>query len=558
MPLDNNKSETLMTDFTSPLDMLYHWEKNTPNDVYLRQPINGVIKEFTWYDVGQAARKVAARLIAMDLPKGSRICLFSKNCAEWFITDLGIMLAGHVCVPIFATAGGETINYVLQHADIKLMFIGKLDKIESAVAPIPSDMPTVSFPYPDLPGDTTWAEFTDIAPLMDNPVVDPDALMTIIYTSGSTGQPKGVMHSFATINWAASACLGQLQCTSADRVMSYLPLAHITERVIIELASFYSGMQVTFVESLDTFTHDVQSAQPTLFVSVPRLWTKFQMGVLAKMPQKKLNILLNIPIVKGIVAKKIRTAMGINEARLWASGSAPLAPAVIKWFEKIGVNISEGWGMTENAAYGTSAVPFRSDKVGTIGQAYDGVDVRLSEEGEIQVKAPCLMVGYYLEPEKTAETMTDDGYLRTGDKGEIDSEGFVKITGRLKEIFKTSKGKYVVPAPIEAKIVENTNVEQVCVTGCDLPQPVALMVLSEEASHLDRAALRASLEATLIAVNATLESHMRLDNFIIIDEEWTIENGLLTPTLKVKRHVLEERFKDVIQAAHQEKVTFYS
>ena len=160
--------------------------------------------------------------------------------------------------------------------------------------------------------------------------------------------------------------------------------------------------------------------------------------------------------------------------------------------------------------------------------------------------------------EKTAETMTDDGYLRTGDKGEIDSEGFVKITGRLKEIFKTSKGKYVVPAPIEAKIVENTNVEQVCVTGGDLPQPVALMVLSEEASHLDRAALRASLEATLIAVNATLESHMRLDNFIIIDEEWTIENGLLTPTLKVKRHVLEERFKDVIQAAHQEKVTFYS
>ena len=212
--------------------------------------------------------------------------------------------------------------------------------------------------------------------------------------------------------------------------------------------------------------------------------------------------------------------------------------------------------MTENSAYGTSAVPFRSDKVGTIGKAYDGVDIRISEEGEIQVKAPCVMLGYYLEPDKTAETMTEDGYLRTGDKGEIDHEGFVKITGRLKEIFKTSKGKYVVPAPIEAKIVENINVEQVCVTGGDLPQPVALMVLSAEASQLSRDELSASLSQTLERVNSTLESHMRMDNFIVLKDEWTIDNALLTPTLKVKRHVLEERFSDVIQAKYSNKVAF--
>jgi long-subunit acyl-CoA synthetase (AMP-forming) len=556
MPFDNNKSDHTMKDFKSPLEMLYHWETNHPNDVYLRQPINGKVRNFTWAEVGQEVRQVAAGIKSLALDPGSRICIFSKNCAHWFITDLAIMMAGHVSVPIFATAGGDTINYVLKHADVKLMFVGKLDNIESAVAPIPDDMPTVAFPYEGIPGNSTWAEFTDIAPLSDNPNRDKDELMTIIYTSGSTGQPKGVMHSFATINWAAHSCLNQLDCDKSDRVMSYLPLAHITERVIVELASFYSGMQITFVESLDTFNHDVVNAQPTLFVSVPRLWTKFQMGVLAKMPQKKLSLLLSVPIIKGIVAKKIRTGLGLDSTRLFASGSAPLAPAVIRWFEKLGITISEGWGMTENSAYGTSAVPFRSDKVGTIGKAYDGVDIRISEAGEIQVKAPCVMLGYYLEPEKTSETMTDDGYLRTGDKGEIDSEGFVKITGRLKEIFKTSKGKYVVPAPIEAKIVENTNVEQVCVTGCDLPQPVALMVLSAEANHLSRDELSASLSNTLQQVNATLESHMRLDNFIVLKDEWTIDNALLTPTLKVKRHVLEERFADIIQSKYDQKVTF--
>jgi len=556
MPINNNKSETTMTEFKSPLAMLYYWESQHANDVYLRQPINGVIKNFPWAEFGQEVRKVAAGLQALNLPKGSRICIFSKNCAEWFITDLGIMMAGHISVPIFATAGGETVNYVLEHADVQLMFVGKLDKMEKAVAPIPDSMATVSFPYEGIPAKTSWADFTNVEPIVGTPDIQQDDLMTIIYTSGSTGQPKGVMHSFGTINWAASSCLTQLDSNQSDRVMSYLPLAHITERVIIELASLYSGMQVTFVESLDTFNHDVCGAQPTLFVSVPRLWTKFQMGVLSKMHQNKLNILLSIPIVKGIIAKKIRNKMGINQARLCASGSAPLAPSVIRWFEKLGVNICEGWGMTENAAFGTSAVPFRSDKVGTIGQAYDGVDIRISDEGEIQVKAPCVMLGYYLDPEQTAETMTDDGYLRTGDKGEMDTEGFVKITGRLKEIFKTSKGKYVVPAPIESIIVENTNIEQVCVTGGDLPQPLALMVLSQDAQHLSKHELKASLLHTMEQVNKQVESHMKLDHFIVMSEEWTIDNELLTPTLKVKRHVLEERFQSVILAEHSSKITF--
>ncbi len=553
MPFDMSLNNDVIK---SPLTMLYEREKSRPDDVYLTQPIDGEYRTFTWKEVGQAARKVAARLLEMDFPQGSRIGIFSKNCAEWFITDLGIMMAGHVSVPIFATAGADTIRYVLEHAEVKVLFIGKLDNTEEQVAAVPDDYYTVAFPYPGIKATQQWQEFTDVQPYAESPVPDMDAVMTIIYTSGSTGKPKGVVHTYHSICWAAQRSLNQLKVGPEDRVLSYLPLAHITERVLVELASFYGGGKIYFVESLDTFQRDVKACQPTLFISVPRLWTKFQMGILAKMPQKKLDTLLKIPIIRGLVSKKIREGLGLNNARLWASGSAPLAPAVIEWFHRIGINISEGWGMTENSAYGTASVPFRADKIGRIGRPYDGVDIRISEEGEIQVKAPCNMREYYLEPEKTKEVFTDDGYLRTGDKGEIDSEGYVRITGRLKDIFKTAKGKYVAPAPIEAKFMENPMVEQVCVTGNNLPQPVALLVLSEDAAKQNKQSVEQSLSRTFEAINARLESHQVLDRIIIMNSEWSIENDLLTPTLKVKRHILEERFSSVIQGDYSERLVW--
>jgi long-subunit acyl-CoA synthetase (AMP-forming) len=300
----------------------------------------------------------------------------------------------------------------------------------------------------------------------------------------------------------------------------------------------------------------VKACQPTLFISVPRLWTKFQLGVLAKLPQKKLSFLLSIPFVGKKIAKKIRNEMGFGSARLWASGSAPLAPATIEWFHTIGVDICEGWGMTENSAYGTGSVPFKADKIGCIGKAYDGVELRIAEDGEIQVSSPCNMVGYYKEPEKTAGVFTNDGFLRTGDKGVIDAEGYVKITGRLKDIFKTEKGKYVAPAPIEAKLMENPIVEQVCVTGTNLPQPIALLVLSEQAREHNKIGIVESLRETLTKVNNSLESHQKLDRIVIFNEEWSIENDLLTPTLKVKRHVIEDKFKSIILANHKKDIVW--
>ncbi|MCF2949315.1 AMP-binding protein [Paraglaciecola aquimarina] len=530
----------------TPLEMLYHWEETSPDSLYLRQPVDGRVDGYTWGQVAQQARKVAAYLISLDLPEGSHIAILSKNCAQWFITDLAIMLAGHISVPIYSTAGVKTVSYVLEHAKCPVIFVGKLDKTEEQMSAIGQDVLSLAFPYPNIPANKQWDEVLDVEPFTGKPIPSLDSIMTIIYTSGSTGNPKGVVHNYRSVSWSAFNCLDSLTITKDDRILSYLPLAHITERVLVEMSSFYSGMGISFIESLDTFSRDIVNTKPTLFISVPRLWTRFQMGVLATLPQKKLNFLLSIPFIGGLISKKIRTKLGLDKVRLCASGSAPISDATIHWFTKIGVNISEGWGMTENCAYGTCCVPFRLDKVGSIGKAYKGVDIRIAEDGEIQVKGPCNMKEYYLEPEKTAEVFTEDGYLRTGDKGTIDSEGYIKITGRLKEIFKTAKGKYVAPAPIEAKLMANSSIEQVCVTGAQLKQPIALIVLSEDASKQAEQDIEQNLLQTLEQVNSTLESHSKLDRLVIMQDEWTVDNGLLTPTLKVKRHTLEEQYDEFI------------
>ncbi|MFC3120250.1 AMP-binding protein [Agaribacter flavus] len=550
----------------SPLSMLYRWEKEKSNHTYLQQPTSGGLVNYSWAETATLARKIAAKLKSYNYPKGTCIAILAKNSAEWLIVDYAIMMAGYVSVPIFATAGKDTIAYVLSHANCPLIFIGKLDSYEAIESIVNKEgeqgefafnkLQTVAFPYDGIKADMSWVEFTNLPPLDGNPQPDMNDIMTIIYTSGSTGQPKGVVHTYHSICWGANAFANALGMIDKDRLMSYLPLAHITERVLIELASLYACTCLHFVESLDTFTRDVKSCQPTMFISVPRLWTKFQMGVLAKLPQEKLNFLLHIPLLGKFIAKKIRHELGIGSARVWASGSAPLAPATIEWFARLGINISEGWGMTENAAYGAANFPYRPDKIGAIGKVFEGVDIRIAEDGEIQTKSPSNMLGYYKDQEKTSGVFTNDGFLRTGDKGAIDAEGYVRITGRLKDIFKTAKGKYVTPAPIEAKIMENPIVEQVCVTGTNLAQPIALLVLSEEAKLESQDSISQSLEASLDKINATLESHQRLDRIIVFSETWSIENDLLTPTLKVKRHVIEERFSNIIKASYHERVVW--
>jgi long-chain acyl-CoA synthetase len=233
----------------------------------------------------------------------------------------------------------------------------------------------------------------------------------------------------------------------------------------------------------------------------------------------------------------------LDQAKYVLTGAAPLPVATMKWFEKLDIKICEAYAMTENSAY-SHLTRLENRRPGYVGQALPQLEIRLSEQGEIQTRSECNMLGYYKDEEKTRETLTEDGFLCTGDKGFIDKDGFLKITGRVKDIFKTDKGKYVAPAPIELELSKNTHIEQVCVIGANLPQTMALVVLSPEAKKLPKEELSASLEQTMKEVNQSFDKHERMKKMVVMNEEWTVDNNLLTPTLKVKRNVLEEKYQD--------------
>ena len=549
---------TLAPNLNTPLDALLHWEKHRANEVYLRQPINGTFHEFTWSQVADQTKRIAQALQSLGLTPGDKIAILAKNSAEWFINDLAIMYAGYISVPIYSTANAKTINYVLEHSEAKVLFVGKLDNYQSLEGKIPADIITISYPYETLNCQYKWNDLLEQhQPLATPAHINLEDLMSIIYTSGSTGDPKGVMITFSAFKSASQNIIKSFEFEPGDRLLSYLPLAHITERVYIEGGSIYAGEGVvSFVESLDTFVSNIQSVEPTLFISVPRLWTRFQMGVLQKMPAHKLNFLLKIPFVSGLVKAKIKRGLGLHHARILGCGSAAVSPALLEWYKRLGLNITEAWGMTENLAYGTLNYPFNPQKIGTIGKPGEGVDLKISEIGEILVKGDGLMSGYYKDEAQTKESFDEEGYFKTGDKGEIDSNGYVKITGRVKDIFKTSKGKYVTPVPIECKFGENPNIEQICITGTALTQPVALVVLSPEARELGQEVMTTNLEETRQHINKSLESHARIGHIIVLKDEWTVDNGLLTPTLKFKRHELESRFKPFYEEQHQDKIVW--
>lgn len=526
-----------------PLERLALWIEKCPDAVWLNQPVNGQWHEFTWAQVDDQARRMAAALQALGCVQGDRVALLAKNCAEWIIADLAIMFAGLVSVPLYPLQSPESIDYVLRHAQCKVIILGKLDDPAKLEPGIPAEVIRIAMPYPTLAAQYAWqALLAEHLPLRDGYVQSPEAMLSILYTSGTTGQPKGVMLSARAFAYAGSQSVKELQITEQDQYFSYLPLSHAAERFLVEMTALYSGGRVAFVESLDTFASDLRHVRPTVFFSVPRLWTRFQQGVLEKLPQAKLALLLRIPLIGTLLARKIRKGLGLDRARILVSGAAAIPPALLEWYQAIGMTICEGYGMTEHMAYGCFNRPGQV-RFGTVGRPMPGNELRIADSGEILLRCPSLMLGYYLEPEKTAEAISD-GWLHTGDKGEVDATGYLKITGRVKDIFKTSKGKYIAPAPIEGEIAKNLWVEQVCLMGSNMDQPLALIELSPAARELDRQHLAAELLQTLQQLNAQLAAHERLSHFVVVRDAWTVDNGCMTPTMKIRRNVLEARFAD--------------
>ncbi|MBN3785787.1 AMP-binding protein [Burkholderia sp. Ac-20353] len=536
------------------LDRFLKWEAERRDDVYLTQPYpDGAVVDYTWGMVGDQARRAAAYLASLDLPAGSRIALLGKNSAHWIMADLAIMLAGMVSVPLYPTFSAESVRFVLAHSDVKLLILGKLDGVSdnwpNIRTQLPPDLPMLGLPLSPRGAFPQWQEITAAhAPLVDARRPSRDELCTIVYTSGSTGEPKGVMHSHGSmaVLFPTIQQIDGFNLTSDERGFSYLPLAHMAERAVVEAASLGFGFRVFFANSLATFADDLKRARPTLFLSVPRLWNKFHLRVCEKIPAPLQPRLFALPWVGARIKHRIRCELGLDQARIVVTGTAPMPPHLMQWYRSIGLELLDGYGMSECALLYVNRPGHV--RAGTVGQPQPGVDARIAENGELEIRSAGQMLGYYRLPELTAAQTTPDGFLRTGDLGRIDADGFLTITGRVKDIFKTAKGKYVAPQPIEQKLLGLAGVEAACVAGAGRAMPFALLQLSAEtydaiaAGTLDRAVLTAEIDALRERINAAVESHERLQYVVVVGEAWTVDNAMLTPTLKIRRSAIEAHY----------------
>lgn len=536
----------------APVEMLYHWEQTQANSVYLRQPISDQWYEYTWGEVADRVRRLVTALKGMGLKKGDKVAIISKNCYEWIIADLALQMGGFVSVPLYFDQTPDSFRYILEHSESKALFVGKLDKAvwSRLRTAVPEGMTRIGFGFYGEDADFHKEGEVDVfmkdlieksAPFQENPVPADDDVWTIVYTSGTTGYPKGAVHCYRTPRHVAVRALEVFGLNGQDKLFSFLPLAHVAERLLVETTSLYGGMVISFAQSIDSFQRDLLSVQPTVFFSVPRLWKKFQGGILEKVPQEKLDKLLRIPVLNWFIKRKLRKALGLSRARLVISGAAPISPALLAWYKTLNIEILEGYGMTENFAYGFIGRPGRN-KPGTVGQAMPDSGFKLSDEGEVLFKSPTLMMGYYKDEEKTREALTADGYYRSGDLAEIDSEGYLKITGRVKEIFKTEKGEYVAPAPVEAKLAALKDLEQICLGGAGFNQPIVVVTLSEQAQSVPREEMRQRIAEHVKATNPVLLNHEKVGGVVVSVGDWTPDGDLVTPTLKVKRNKVEERF----------------
>lgn len=542
-----------------PVERLFEWAETRPDQIWLNQPQpNAPVLRISWKDAAERVGRLAAALRARNWPAGSSIAVCGINTAHWFLTDLAIQLAGHVPLGLYPKQSNAMTRYILEHSEARALFVGPMPEAEDFMKGVPESLPTIRFPYAGTPPCTM--EFDDFcsgfAPVSDYRRPGPDEVMALIYTSGTTGDPKGVMLTYGNLEFVSEHLLGDIFAPGPnERLFSYLPLAHLLERAQGLTGSLYYCAQVFFLESLDRekVLTTLREAAPTRFVAIPLIWTRFHSNLAARIPEHRLKFLTSLPIVGRWVRHKMLSLLGLQNVRTACSGGAPLPKATIEFFRDVfAIEILEAYGQTENSAYCALGLPGQS-RPGTVGKPMPNANFRLSAEGEIQVKHAGVMKGYFKDPERTREAFTDDGWLKTGDLGHLDADGFLLITGRIKDIFKTLKGKYISPVPIENALARNTDIELMCLVGANLTQPVVLVVPTPDALKKPRSELERGLLETLRQVNLTLEDHELIAKLLLVRDPWTIENGMLTPTMKVKRQLIEKRYGDWIAEAARDR-----
>ena len=537
-------TDNLANSLLTPIEMLYHWESSIPDTVFLRQPIEGQWREYSWREVGQRARSLAAFLQAQGFAPGSRIGLLAANCADWVVVDFAIMMAGYVSVPLYPGQDVESGRYILDHSEVQMIFLGQFDMSHQAKEMIGST-PSISIHGCRVDCDYQLEQIIEShAPLTESPVPTLDDLMTILYTSGTTGNPKGVMHAHGTPARVSPricrALFGEDYLDKEQRFFSFLPLSHAAERMVVEMLALYSGKPVSFNSGLEGFADEIREVRPTAFFAVPRLWVKFKEGIDSAFSAEQQQQFTEED------KENVRKMLGLNDARLVITGSAPTPPDVLHWYASMGVVIHEGYSMTENFCDGCFNLPGADMVVGSVGKPLPDVEVKVTEEGELCFRSDGLMSGYYKNPQKTAEVLID-GWYHTGDSGRIDDEGRVYVTGRISEVFKTSKGKFIKPTRIESIFASLDELAQICVFGYGADQPMMMVSLSEVAKTKPVEEVQTALALALEKINADLPPFERVSQIFITPHEWSIDNGLLTPTMKLKRRAILDHFAASIE-----------
>lgn len=546
--MNSRTPHRLPEDFKTPLEMFYHWESLRPEKTWLHQPTADGQQEYTWAEVGDQCRRVSAELKRMGLNAGDKVGIYAANSAHWVMADLAIMMAGMTSVPIYPTMPKDKIRYVAEHSDMRALFADfeamSAEDLRKTLPRPPTLIAIGSRGHVEV--DLCWDDMVAAGdPMQGNPMRARDDLWTIAYTSGTTGMPKGVMHSFSTLPHSASEVSAMSGTDENSRFFSYLPLAHIAERTVVELHSLYTGASIGFNLSRESFSDDLQRTRPTFFFAVPRIWVNLKAGIVNQMGPEVWDQIIENPDRARELGQHILAAMGLDAVTFAFSGAAPIAASDIEAWQALGMPLYEGFGQSEFMS-GTVNMPGQC-RIGSVGRVFSRLtEMRLSDEGEILFRAPGNMLGYYKEPEKTAATLAG-GWVHTGDRGRIDQDGYLYITGRVKEIFKTAKGKYVAPAPIENRFAGNPHIDQLCLVGRGMPQTVLLVVLSPSAAAVEREVLGEELSSQLRQVNSELEAHESISYLIVCPEPWTVENGLLTHTLKILRDDVENRMQPVIE-----------
>jgi len=540
------EGKSVDTERKTALQDLAFWAREKPDAPFLIDLKGGQQTPITWAETAETVSRGARAMHAHFGGGGHKAAILSKNRAHWILADLSILASGSVAVPVFTTMRPETFHYVLDFADVELLFLGESANWAEVKAHVPDGVTIVTLPGVDpTEGDITWDDFLKLGdgkPAPDGHEVEDVA--TLIFTSGTTGKPKGVMHSLNSIGRATKTLVDQTESGPGWHFISYLPLAHLAERLIIELHALRIGGTIFFNESLETFGADLRIAKPNYFFGVPRIWDKLSSAVIAGTEggAEALRAALTGPHAS-MAAAAVRDKLGLSSVEKLVSTTAPVPPHIKEWLTLFGLPLMDGYGQTEILPLVTT--PKGSNKPHSVGKPAPGVDVRITEEGELIARGPGCSLGYYKMPEKTAETFRD-GWVYTGDRAELDEDGFVILKGRVKETFKTAKGKYVAPMPIEAKFLESDYLDQACLVGHGMPQTVLLLVVAELAADMARDAIEAHVRERVAEINAGLERHAQVGAVLVAPEAWTIENGILTHTMKVRRDRVLDRFGSVI------------